>query len=334
MKKIPSVSLIVPIYNEGKYIEQFLNSLRMQSYPVEKMQIILVEGRSQDQTLTIIQNFINNNEDLDILLLDNEKRYQVYALNLGIKHASGDIIIRLDAHSRFPENYIELCIKTLFETGADNVGGLANTKGTTNFSKTVAKLLSSKFGVGNSEFRIHAKSGYVDTVPFGTYRKELFDQIGLFDERLIRNEDNEFNARILKNGGTIYLNSEIQFDYYCRDTFRGLVESGYMNGQWNIITLYLTKGSMRVRHFVPFLFFLYIIIGLAISIPFPDVLNYWFVILALYIFLDFIVSIKISKTIKEFVHLFFLFPSFHITYGFGSFIGLFKIIFGKTEVLM
>ena len=303
----------------------------MQSYPIEKMQIILIEGRSEDQTLSMVQDFIHDNEDLDILLLDNEKRYQAYGLNLGIKIATGEIIIRLDAHSRFPENYVEICVTTLLETGADNVGGLAIAKGTTSYSTTVAKLLSSKFGVGNSEFRTRAKSGYVDTVPFGTYRKDLFDKIGLFDERLVRNEDNEFNARILKNGGEIYLNNNIQFDYYCRDTFRGLVESGYLNGQWNIITLYLTKGSMRVRHFVPFAFFLYVLIGSVISILFPIVLKYWLTILILYFFLDLVVSIIISKTIKEFFQLFFLFPSFHLTYGFGSLIGLFKVIFGKLR---
>lgn len=322
----PKISLIVPIYMEEKYIKEFLNSLCMQTYPLEKMEIILIDGMSTDRTREIIKEFMKKHPNYDIRLLDNPNKYQVFALNLGIKQASGEIIVRLDAHSNFPPNYIELCVQTLLETGADNVGGLAITRGKSKFSQISAKMLNSKFGVGNSAFRTYAKSGYVETVPFGTYHKELFEKIGLFDERLIRNEDNEFNSRILKNGGEIYLNHDIRFEYYGRDNFFGLLKYAFSNGMWNIITLYLTKGSMRIRHFIPFFFFLYILIGGIVSTIIPKLLPYWLSFFFIYFILDVISTTILTKKPRDLL-LLLLFPVFHVTYGVGSFIGLFKIIF-------
>lgn len=323
MSTKPKVSLIVPVYMEQKYIKDFLNSLLKQTYPTEKLEILLIDGMSTDGTREIIKKFIEKHSNYDFKLLDNQRRYQTFALNIGIQQAAGDIIIRLDAHSKFPENYVELCVETLLTTDAENVGGLAITKGTNAFSRISAKMLSSVFGVGNSGFRTNAKSGYVDTVPFGTFRKELFDEIGLFDERLIRNE---FNSRILKNGGKIYLNHEIQFEYYSRDSFSGLMQYAFSNGKWNIITLYLTKGSMRIRHFVPFFFFLYLLVGAITTLLVPSLLFYWLSIIIIYFVLDILATISAMENVKDLL-LILLFPAFHFTYGFGSFVGLFTILF-------
>lgn len=326
-KKNPMVSAIIPVFQEEKYIEQFLNSLLNQTFNSEKIEYIFVDGLSKDLTREHIQNFIDSNTEMNIQLLDNKYQYQVNALNIGIKSSKGEIIIRLDVHSNFPENYIQLCVETLLETGADNVGGLAITKGTNKFSFTAAKLLSSKFGVGNSGFRTFAKSGFVETVPFGTYHKELFQKIGLFDERLIRNEDNEFNYRIIKNGGKIYLNNEIKFEYFCRDSYTSLMKMAFQNGMWNIITFHLIKGSMKIRHFIPFLFFLYIFLGLALIIFCSKLFFPWSILIIVYLIINFFVSAKLSGSFIEFLHLLYLFPSFHLGYGMGSFVGLLRILF-------
>lgn len=323
-KQTPFISVIIPVYQEEKYIEQFIVCLCNQTYSYEKTEYIFIDGMSKDFTRQHIRRFMVENPSKKIKLLDNKKQYQVNALNIGINASEGDIIIRLDVHSKFPDNYIELCVKTLLETGADNVGGLAITKGTNRFSNVAAKLLSSKFGVGNSGFRTNADSGFVETVPFGTFRKELFNRIGLFDERLIRNEDNEFNARIIKNGGKIYLNNNIRFEYFCRDSFISLMNMAYKNGIWNIITSKLIKGSMSLRHFIPLLFFIFFLFGLVITIFFPVFFHFWATIIGIYAIIDVITSVKLSESIMECLYLLLLFPSFHLVYGLGSFVGIFK----------
>lgn len=142
---------------------------------------------------------------------------------------------------------------------ADNVGGVAETKANGFVGNCIAKMLSSRFGVGNSEFRTNGKSGYVDTVPFGAFRREVFSKYGGYDERLVRNQDNEMNYRIRKNGGKIYLADDIHLSYYCRDSIKGISDMAKKNGMWNVITMKLCPGAMGIRHFVPLVFVLSII---------------------------------------------------------------------------
>ena len=186
-------------------------------------------------------------------------------------------------------------------------------------------MLSSKFGVGNSKFRINSSSGYVDTVPFGAFKKEVFDKIGLYDIRLIRNQDNELNYRIIKNGGKIYLSDDIRFSYYCRDSVISLIRMALDNGKWNIITNKLCPGSMKIRHFIPLVFVLSLICFLLLSI-FTKLLNaIFFMELILYLSLDIYYSIVSANQMRKKFILFFLFPIFHISYGIGSLIGICKI---------
>ena len=136
--------------------------------------------------------------------------------------AKGKYIIRLDAHADYNKDYISKCVFWLDRTNADNVGGVAETKSKGFIGNSIALMLSSKFGVGNSQFRTNGVSGYVDTVPFGAFRKEVFDKYGLYDERLTRNQDNEMNFSIRNNGGKIYMSDEIRFSYYCRDSIKSI----------------------------------------------------------------------------------------------------------------
>ena len=200
-----TLSVICPIYNEEKYIGQFLNSILQQDYPKDDLEILLVDGMSKDRTRDIISDYSRKYSCLR--LVDNPQQTVPYAMNNGINNARGEIIIRLDAHAEYPSNYFSVLVKKFEELeGADNVGGVCITLpcNETAVAVAIAECLSNKFGLGNSYFRVGAKEVMsVDTVPFGCFRKSLFDKIGLYDTDMIRNQDDELNGRIIKNGGKI-----------------------------------------------------------------------------------------------------------------------------------
>jgi GT2 family glycosyltransferase len=186
-------------------------------------------------------------------------------MNLGIEASHGDIIVRLDAHAVYPANYISVLASKLSELSADNVGAPCRTDVLNKTSKTLAirEVLSNKIGVGNSTFRIGInRTREVDTVPFGCWKREVFDRFGYFNERLIRNQDIELNKRIIMGGGKIYLVPDTYCTYFARETFKEIVKNNYANGKWNILTVYYTKNirSLSLRHFVPILFLLSLIL--------------------------------------------------------------------------
>lgn len=322
------VSVVMPLYNEEKYIANCIESLLLQDFPKEDMEWIFVDGMSKDATKEILMNYKEKYPEL-IHICDNLKKIVPCAMNIGIAQAQGKYIIRLDAHADYASDYISKCVYCLENTDADNVGGVAETKSRGFVGETIAMMLSSKFGVGNSQFRTNGKSGYVDTVPFGAFRREVFEKWGDYDERLIRNQDNEMNYRIRKNGGKIYMAEDIHLSYYCRDSIRGIVKMALQNGKWNVITMKLCPGSMGVRHFIPLAFLLSQII-LPLFAVFVSGF-FWKIFLleeVLYLVCDLLFSIKAAKKIGYFLLLILLFPIFHISYGMGSLIGIGKIIGG------
>lgn len=323
------ISIIMPIYNEENFIVNCIDSLLLQDYPQEAMEWIFVDGSSTDRTRSLLQNYIKKYPKL-IKLLDNPKKTVPYAMNIGIHVAKGEYIIRLDAHADYSKDYLSKCVHYLNTTNADNVGGIAETKSNGVLGNCIAKMLSSKFGVGNSQFRTNGKSGFVDTVPFGAFRKSVFEKLGGYDERLTRNQDNEMNYRIRKNGGLIYLANDIHFSYYCRDTIKGLADMALKNGMWNVITMYLCPGTMGIRHFIPLFFLLSIILLPILSLIFQPFFFLLGIELALYFILDMYYSFKFSYNLKTFFILLILYPLFHMTYGFGSLMGISKLLFTNS----
>lgn len=324
MEQNIEVSVVMPVYNEEKYIKKCIESLFMQDYPQEKTEWIFVDGGSKDKTVEILNDYRQQHPGL-IKVLDNPKKIVPCAMNIGIEASCGKYIVRLDAHADYATDYISKCVYYLDNTDADNVGGVAETKSHGFMGNAIAKMLSSKFGVGNSQFRTNGKSGYVDTVPFGAFRREVFSNYGGYDERLVRNQDNEMNYRIRKNGGKIYLADDIHLSYYCRDTVKGIANMAVKNGQWNIITMKLCPGSMGLRHFIPFLFVISIVLLGLLGLAHPI---FWYGLLAeigLYLCLDIFFSIKKASGLGEFFVLLYLFPLFHIAYGIGSLIGIGKL---------
>ncbi|MCI8565283.1 MAG: glycosyltransferase family 2 protein [Lachnospiraceae bacterium] len=321
------ISVVMPLYNEEKYIENCINSLLLQDYPKEQMEWIFVDGQSSDNTQKLVNNYKKEYPGL-IRLLNNPNKTVPYAMNIGIKASKGKYIIRLDAHADYANDYISKCVYYLDNIDAENVGGAIKTKSRGLIGNAIAKMLSSKFGVGNSEFRT-CGSGYVDTVPFGAFRREVFEKFGMYDERLTRNQDNEMNFRIRKNGGKIYLAEDIHLSYYCRDTINGIVDMAVKNGMWNMITMKLCPGSMGIRHFIPLMF-----VSSILLLPFLSIIYNPFSLLfgseiLLYTVLDIFFGIKQADGIKQFLLLLFLFPLFHISYGLGSMVGFYKILLKK-----
>lgn len=319
------VSVILPLYNEEKYIKKCIESLVNQTYPTENMEWILVDGNSNDKTVKIIKSYIDVGT-YPIILLNNEKKKTPYALNMAIEQARGKYIIRLDAHSYFYPDYIEKCVYYLDNTDADNVGGIAETEASGFRGQAIAQMLSTKFGVGGSDFRIGEGNRYVDTVPFGAFRREVFEKVGLFNTKLLRSEDNDMNSRIRQSGGKIWLSEDIRFKYYCRDTVKGILKMGLQNGNALFFTLRENPKAMSLRHFIPFAFLLSLII-LPLLIFASTVFAYlFFAEISLYLLLDIFYSFFKGKGKYGIINL-WLYPLFHIVYGTGSLLGMIGIKF-------
>lgn len=321
---LPFISIILPVRNEEKYIAACVDSIFAQDYPADRMEVIFVDGRSQDRTVELLGQMQKRHPQ--IVVLDNPNRTVPYAMNIGIRACRGDVIVRLDAHAEYPPDYVRLSVETLLSRDCDNAGGVFETRGRGFMGDAIAQMLKTPLGVGNAAYRLTDRDGYVDTVPFGCFRRELFDRIGGFDERMTRNQDNELNFRIRKNGGKIYLNHNIRVLYYCRDTFRGILRMGFMNGKWNVITMALVPGSMGVRHFVPLAFVLSTILLALLTLCLRSALFGGLLALewGAYLLLDSFYSYTIARE-RGWRYLpleFILYPSFHFAYGFGSLCGI------------
>ena len=222
--QLPFISVILPVRNEERFITACVDSIFSQDYPSEKMEVIFVDGRSEDRTVELLHGMQKVHPQ--IVVLDNPNRTVPYAMNIGIEASHAPVIVRLDAHAEYPSDYIRLSVETLLTKECDNAGGVFETHGRGFMGEAIAEMLKTPLGVGNATYRLTTEDGYVDTVPFGCFKRELFERIGGFDERMTRNQDNELNFRIRKNGGKIYLNHNIRVQYYCRDTMRGIMKRG------------------------------------------------------------------------------------------------------------
>lgn len=332
--KCYEVSIIIPCYNEERFIKRCLHSIYEQSFPVHEMEIIVVDGRSKDQTIQIVKTEIAAGR-ANIRLFENPKRIQASAINLGVKEATGNYIIRLDAHSTYDRDYVEKCVELAKTTGADNVGGIAIATAKTRIGKAISLVLSCPFGVGNSVFRLGGTHGEVETVPFGTFPCETFEKFGLLNEALARCEDKEFNQRIRRGGGRIYMSKDIKVFYNNRETIRDIAKQSFDNGLWNVFTLVLSPGAVSIRNFVPLMFLssllgisAILLAGLVTSSSW--LLSFTWVLamdLGLYFLLNVLFSIRLAHR-NGYRHLLFLpliFVAMHVSYGMGSIMGLCKL---------
>ncbi len=324
------ISVICPVRNEEKYIAKSIESIIAQDVDKNNMELILVDGMSTDQTRNIINTFKKKHQW--IRLLDNPKRIVPCAMNIGIKNAEGIIIIRIDAHAEFPVNYISELVRNLEFLKADNVGAVCQTLPANESieAKSIATALSSSFGMGNSYFRIGAeKTMEVDTVPFGCFRREVFDKIGLYDEELIRNQDDELNARIIKNGGKIFLIPHLVIKYFARESIGKTRKMFYQYGLYKPLVSKKLGRPATVRQFIPLLFVLALIGGFILSFVHRVFIYSYVIVLITYLLCAIYVGIKGSKDKKEIFYLPFVYINIHTAYGWGYLTGIYKILMNK-----
>ncbi len=325
------LSVVCPIYNEEKYISRCIESILLQNYPKEDLEVLFVDGMSSDHTRQIVNGYTETYPF--IYLLYNPHKTVPYAMNIGIQAAKGDIIIRIDAHTIYEKNYFTTLCSHLIELKADNVGTVCKTDVLNKNPKTLAirEVLSNKLGVGDSTFRIGIKDiQEVDTVPFGCWRSDVFKKYGYYDVRLVRNQDIELNKRIHRGGGKIYIIPDSFCTYLARETFKEIAKNNYGNGKWNILTVYYTNqlSSLSIRHFIPLFFLLSLFLPMIASFFYLPLLFLASVSLLCYLLTLATISMKLSIKKKiSFNYLFISFITLHFSYGLGSFIGLLKIPF-------
>lgn len=252
MNEFPMVSVIMPVRNEAGFIRRSLGAVLAQDYPHDRMEVLVVDGMSDDGTRQIVREMADGRTAPSIRLLDNPARIVPTALNIGLRQARGAVIVRVDGHCEIAPDYVRKCVEALGETGADNVGGVWETIAETPAARAIAVAQSSPFGIGNVAYRTRRPTpGYVDTVPFGAYRREVFERIGGFDERLVRHQDYEFNVRLRQAGGKIYYTPAIQARYYARNSFRKLARQYWEYGFWKAFVTLENPRVLALRHLAP-----------------------------------------------------------------------------------
>lgn len=331
---IHTVSIICPVFNEEKYIEACIVSILEQDYPKEAMEVLFIDGNSTDNSTGIIKRYTAQYSFLK--LLNNPERIVPYALNKGLEAAKGEVIMRLDAHCTYPTNYISELVRYLYQLNADNVGGVWNTQPAkdTPICQAIAFASSHPFGVGGSMHKIGAsKIMETDTVPFGCYKREIFYKTGLFDTDLVRNQDDEFNGRLLNLGGKIYLIPQVIINYTARDTLCKMRKMYYQYGLYKPLVNKKLGAPATVRQFFPILFLLGLTIGGVVCMIWPLLLHFYTSVLLLYLFIGIVVgSMGAIRAHQPLLALLmpYVFFNIHMSYGIGYLVGIFNVLGKKT----
>lgn len=249
---LPLVSVIMPVYNEASFIRESLGAVLAQDYPADKLEILVVDGGSTDNTCQPVREMLADSGRGR--LLQNPRKIQAAALNIGISAAQGDIIVRVDGHTIIAPDYVSACVSYLVQNKADNVGGLMRPLGTTRVGRSIALATTSPFGIGGSKFHYSEREQYVDTVYLGAFWRKTFDRIGLYDETVNINEDYELNIRLRKAGGKILLSPRIKSYYFPRASLPALWTQYFVYGRQKTLTLQKHPASLQWRQAIPPLF--------------------------------------------------------------------------------
>ena len=276
LKKFPKVSIIIPCYNEEKTIGLLLIAIQKQDYPLSNIEIVIADSLSTDATKKKISEFIKSNPSVFVKVVDNAKQTIPSGVNAAADEATGEILIRLDAHSEPNEEYVKTSVDLLMNNVAENVGGIWEIQPgeDTCIAKAIAKAAAHPLGVGDAKYRVSTKAQYVDTVPFGAFYKKTFENIGRFDETLLANEDYEFNARLKNSGGRVWLDPRIRSKYYARKNLKELQKQYQRYGFWKVRMLQRYPATIRWRQAIPPLFVasIFLLGILSIFIPFTRII--------------------------------------------------------------
>ena len=322
------LSVIVPCRNEADYIDPFLVNTVSMERPPGGIEILIVDGMSDDGTREKITSFSKKHPE--VIIIDNVKRITPAALNIGIERSRGKVILRLDVHTRYASDYLTECIKALEATGADNVGGpWVPEKNHTSLAKAIAMAFSSPFSVGGARSHDECFRGELDTVYLGCWPRTTFDKYGKFDEEFIRNQDDEHNLRIVRGGGRVWQEPSIKSYYTGRQSLYDLFRQYYQYGYWKVKIIRKHRIPASIRHIVPATFVISIgalTVGTAFWSP---VLWVLLAELTLYFLCDMAASLSSSIKNRSWlpgVFLPIIFPMFHVGYGSGFIAGVFDFM--------
>ena len=327
------VSVIVGLLNEEKFLPRLIEDFKKQTYDHDEIELIFIDGMSKDSSWKILEDFKNSNHDFyDVVLLKNPKVILSAGMNVGIKAARGECILKVDCHSHITDNFIENNVK-IIEEGEDVCGGPRPNiiENADNFSKTLLLVEENMFGSGIADYRKKTTKKYVSSVFQGMYKKSIFDKIGLLDEKVGRVEDNELHYRIRKNGYKIRYSNDILSYQYTRPTLKRMLKQKYSNGYWIGKVSHVYPKAFSIFHFVPLAFVLAIIFSLCM-IPITSI----FIILLSSIYFLFTILITIMTIINnKFNITILLMPIIlfliHVYYGVGTLVGLIKGFSWKKE---
>ena len=323
------VTIVIPCLNEEKYIGKCLESIVACRYDKQMLQVFVCDGMSSDKSASIIRNYQNRHGW--IRLLENPDRSTPKALNLGIKSSSSDIVIILGAHAEIHPDYVDNCVREFQrDPKIGCVGGIIENIPENHTAEIISAAMSSSFGVGNAYFRTAEKDGYVDTVAFGAYSRDVFDKAGLFDEELVRNQDDEFNYRLHQAGFLVYLSHSIRSKYYVRASFKKLFRQYYQYGYWKV---YVNKkhGAITTwRQMVPPVFCIFLYAGLILSAIVPLFTGLYAAGILLYLVTGCLFAARKSKGPIMTLEVLYAFLILHISYGTGYLEGILRfMLLGK-----
>jgi succinoglycan biosynthesis protein ExoA len=319
----PFVSIILAIKDEEKYIENTLKSILDQDYPFDNYEVLIADGNSKDATLEIVNEIASG--DPRVQIFSNPGEIVAKGLNILIRQAKGEVIIRADGHTILESDYVSKCVSTLFDHQVQNVGGRMDGVASTPFGEAVVRATSSRLGVGDSAFHYSTRVEEVDSVYLGAWPAELFTEIGLFDEELVRNQDDEFNYRLRKHGGKIMLNPEIKSHYNVRSRPGTFWRQYFQYGFWKIRVLQKHLRQMSLRHFIPAIFMLGLVacVFVCLLIPFLRILGFGFILF--YFVTTLLSALNISDCkVPKALRVCLAYWCMHTAYGLGFIVGLFR----------
>lgn len=324
-QQVPFVSLILPIRNEEQHIAFTISAVLSQDYPQDSYCLIIVDGASTDRTKTIIEGYARMNPDR-IHVHDNPGKTFSLGFNIGLAQSESDIVIMLGGHVEISNDYVSRCVEVLAAYQCDCAGGVISTVAETLQGNAIAMAMSSKYGVGGVAFRTGTTcTSEVDTVAFGAYRRDVFDRYGLLDESMVKNQDDEYNYRIRKGGAKIVLSPAIRAVYHGRASYRTLTTQYFNYGRWKVAVWKRHPGQMRVRHFIPALFVVGMVVASLASLMCME-LSWLFPFLAgMYLVSSSIAAAIAARTSRKWQIPFILaaFMILHLSYGSGFIRGLF-----------
>jgi glycosyltransferase involved in cell wall biosynthesis len=303
--------VILPVLNEQAHLEDSIRAILSQNY-LGKFEVILALGPSRDFTNEIARSLAA--EDARVILVENPSGRTAAGLNIALNASTQDVVVRVDAHAEIPDNYLQVVVEILKESGAVNVGGVMGAQGVTFFETAVAAAMCSPFGVGGSRFHTGGKAGFVDTVYLGAFIRQAVVDAGGFDERFIRAQDWELNYRLRQNGGAIYFDPRLQVTYRPRSNYRALAKQYFEYGRWRRVIARKYPETINYRYLAPPLALIGSVLSLIAGSIFDPSL---YLPVATYITFIALTPLFISKNLSHYPLLVFILPTMHFSWGLG-----------------